>query len=75
MNAGLLMMLLSMLGLEMPFDSVGMSFVEVASQWGLSISLAKTRGLAVGAEVDEDIPVRVQGGVIDIYLFGSQFIS
>ena len=42
--------------------------MEVASQWGLTVSLAKTRGLAVGVDIDEEatVLVRVQGGVIDM---------
>ena len=42
--------------------------MEVASQWGLTVSLAKTKGWGVGAETEEEgiISVRVQGGVIDM---------
>ena len=40
----------------------------MANQWGLTVSLAKTKGLAVGAKTEEDgtVSVRVQGGVIDM---------
>ena len=50
------------------FEIVGMSFVEVVSQWGLTDSLAKTKGLAVRVETEEDgtASVRAQGGVIDM---------
>ena len=51
-----------------------MSFVEVVSKWGLTDSLAKTKGLAVRAETEEDgtASVRVQGGVVDDFIyFGS----
>ena len=50
------------------FKTVGMNFVEVESQWRLTVGLAKTKGLAVGAETEEDgtVSVRVQGEVIDM---------
>ena len=42
--------------------------MAMASQWGSTVSLAKTKGLAFGAVVNEEdtIPVRVQDGVTDM---------
>ena len=55
-------------GTRSAFEAVGISFVEVTSQWGLIVSLAKTKGLEVGAETEEDgtVSVGVQGGVINM---------
>ena len=43
-------------------------FYEGRSHWSITFSFVKTKGLAVKAEVNEEdiVPVRVQGGVIDI---------
>ena len=45
-----------------------MSLIEVTSYFGLTVSLPKTKGLAVGAAVSEvDVsPVVVEGGEIDM---------
>ena len=42
--------------------------MAMASHWGPTVCLAKTKGLAVGAVVNEEdtIPVRVQDGVTDM---------
>ena len=50
------------------FESASKSFVEVASYFGLTVSLPKTKGLAVGAAVSEvDVsPVVVEGGEIEM---------
>ena len=54
----------------------------MANQWSLTVSLAKTETLAVGAETEEEgtISVRVQDGVIDmvedfIYLSSTVHLS
>ena len=44
-------------------ESVAKKFVEEASKWGLTVSIEKTKGMAVGERLsDEDIaPVQVEG--------------
>lgn len=50
------------------FESVGRSFVWVAGQYDLTVSLSKTKGSAVKAEIGGDgvSPVEVEGGVIEM---------
>ena len=50
------------------FESTSKSFVEVASCFGVTVSLPRTKGLAVGAAVSEvDVfPVVVEGGENEI---------
>ena len=61
------MMLLCLLGLEVSLNNTN-EFYEGRSHWSITFSFVKTKGLAVKAEVNEEdiVPVRVQGGVIDI---------
>ena len=63
------------------FESVCKRFVQVASFYGLTVSLPKTKGLVVGAAVGEgdDSPVVVEGGememVRDFTYLGSKLSS
>ena len=63
------------------FESVCKRFVQVASFYGLTVSLPKTKGLEVGAAVGEgdDSPVVVEGGememVRDFTYLGSKLSS
>ena len=46
------------------FESVAAEFVKVASEWGLTVSTEKTKGMVVGEGLNEsDVrPVQVEGG-------------
>ena len=46
------------------FESVAAEFVKVASEWGLTVSTEKTKGMVVGEGLNEsDVrPVQVGGG-------------
>ena len=49
------------------FEAITKSFVETARDWGLSVSLDKTKGMAFGRDAYSDNamePVQVDGGVI-----------
>ena len=49
------------------FESVGQSFAVEASHFGLTISLPKTKGLAMGAGIDGDVaPLSMEGGEIEM---------
>ena len=49
------------------FESVAAEFVKVASEWGLTVSTEKTKGMVVGEGLSEsDVrPVQVEGGSVD----------
>ena len=50
------------------FESVAAEFVEVASEWGLTVSTEKTKGMVVGEGLNKsDVrPVQVEGGSVDV---------
>ena len=50
------------------FESVAAEFVKVASEWGLTVSTEKTKGMVVGEGLNEsDVrPVQVEGGSVDV---------
>ena len=50
------------------FESVAAEFVKVASEWGLTLSTEKTKGMVVGEGLDDsDIrPVQVESGSMDV---------
>ena len=50
------------------FESAAAEFVKVASEWGLTVSTGKTKGMVIGNNVDDsDVrPVPVEGGSFDI---------
>ena len=50
------------------FESVEAEFVKVASEWGLTVSTEKTKGMVIGEGLNEsDVrPVQVEGGSVDI---------
>ena len=50
------------------FESVVADFVKVASEWGLTVSTEKTKGMVVGEGLNEsDVgPVQVESGSVDI---------
>ena len=50
------------------FESVAAEFVKVASEWGLTVSTEKTKGIVVGEGLNEsDVrPVQVEGGSVDV---------
>ena len=50
------------------FESVATEFVKVASEWGLTVSTEKTKGMVGGEGLNEsDIrPVQVEGGSVDL---------
>ena len=50
------------------FETVAADFVKVASEWGLTVSTEKTKGMVVGEGLNEsDVgPVQVEGGSVDI---------
>ena len=50
------------------FEAVASSFIVVAKGWGLTVSLAKSKGMVVGTGVDSAVlsPFTIEGGVIDI---------
>ena len=50
------------------FESVAVEFVKVASEWGLTVSTEKTKGMVVGEGLNEsdDRPVQVEGGSVDV---------
>lgn len=50
------------------FESAAAGYEEVASDFGLKLSVEKTKGMVVGQEVDEHdaAPVQVEGGRVDI---------
>ena len=49
----------------MAFGSAAEGYEEVASDFGLPLSVEQTKGMAVGQEVDVT-PVQVKGGSLDI---------
>jgi len=53
---------------QIAFESAGKSFVAGACQFGLTVSLPKTKGTVMGAGIGEgDVaPLRVVGGEIDM---------
>ena len=50
------------------FEAVASSFIVVAKGWGLTVSLAKSKGMVVGTGVDSAVlsPFTIEGSVIDI---------
>ena len=50
------------------FESVAAEFVKVVSEWGLTVSTEKTKGMVVGEGLNEsDVrPVQVEGGSVDV---------
>jgi len=50
------------------FEAVASSFVRVASGWGLTVSLIKSKGMVSGIGADTSVlaPITVEGGVIDL---------
>ena len=50
------------------FESVAAEFVKVTSEWGLTVSTEKTKGMVVGEGLNEsDVrPVQVEGGSVDV---------
>ena len=50
------------------FESVAAEFVKVVSEWGLTVSTEKTKGMVVGEVLNEsDVrPVQVEGGSVDV---------
>ena len=50
------------------FESVAAEFVEVASEWGLTVSTEKKKGMVVGKGLNEsDVrPVQVEGGSVNV---------
>ena len=48
------------------FESVAAEFVKLASEWGLTVSTEKTKGMVVGEGLNEsDVrPVQVEGGSV-----------
>ena len=50
------------------FESVTAEFVKVASEWGLTVSTEKAKGMVVGEGLNEsDVrPVQVKGGSVDV---------
>ena len=49
------------------FESAGRKFVEVGSQFGLTVSIPKTKGLAMGTICDGDgSPVDVGTGMVEM---------
>ena len=50
---------------KVAFESAAAGYEEVASDFGLQLSVEKTKGMAVGQEVDAT-PVQVKSGSLDI---------
>ena len=50
------------------FESVAAEFMEVAREWGLTVSTEKTKRMVIGEELNEsDVrPVQVEGGSVDV---------
>ena len=50
------------------FESVIGGFVDVASKWGLTVSIAKTKGMVIGSHCTptDILPVQLEGGPIEI---------
>jgi len=49
------------------FESAGRKFVRVGSQFGLTVSIPKIKGLAVGAVSKGDVsPVEVESGIVEM---------
>ena len=49
------------------FESAGRKFVEVGSQFGLTVSIPKTKGLAIGTVCEGDgSPVDVGTGMVEM---------
>jgi len=49
------------------FESAGRKFVQVGSQFGLTVSILKTKGLAMGATSEGNAsPVEVGSGMIEM---------
>ena len=50
------------------FESVAAEFVKVASEWGLTVSTEKAKGMVVGEGLNEsDVrPLQVEGGSVDL---------
>ena len=50
------------------FEAVASSFIMVAKEWGLTVNLAKSKGMVAGTAVDSAMlsPLTIEGGVIDI---------
>ncbi len=49
-------------------ESIAQKFVTGASEWGVTVSIEKTKGMAMGKNLnDEDVaPVKVEGGEIEM---------
>ena len=62
------MILHCMLHPGLPFESAGKSFVKGASQFGLTVSLPKSKGMAMGTGVGKDdvTLLSVEGGDIEM---------
>ena len=62
-----------------PFESVGRSLVEMASQYGLTVSLSKTKGLAMMSASGEDNVCLVEVHRLEVisifFIFGLLFVS
>ena len=62
------MILHCMLASQTAFESVKQSFVVDTSHFGLTVSLPKTKGLAMGAGIDgyDVAPLSVEGGEVEM---------
>ena len=49
-------------------ESAARKFVKKASEWGLTVNIKKTKGMAMGEKLsDEDVaPVKVEGGELEM---------
>jgi len=50
------------------FEKATVEFVDTAAEWGLTVSLEKTKGMVIGKSVEpsEVLPVRVEDGTIEV---------
>ena len=48
------------------FELAGKEFVQMAGHFGLTVSILKTKGLAMGAVLSEGDVSQVEGGIIEM---------